>query len=105
MFFSSFFGNGIGDNSFRERRGNILVVKTLTAHYKDPLLSSWQHTGPNGRVQLGLLAQALDSNGLCECVCASVCELKVAAVPFGPVPDTLRVNKSNQCPHACYQPT
>ncbi|CAB1434621.1 unnamed protein product [Pleuronectes platessa] len=30
---------------------------------------------------------------------------RVAAVPFGPVPDTLRVNKSNQCPRPRYQPT
>lgn len=68
-----FFWNGIGDKSFRERGGNILVVKTLTAHYKDLLLSSWQHIGPNGRVQLGLLAQALDSNGRAqECVCVCV---------------------------------
>lgn len=107
--FFRFCWNGIADNGFRERPGNILVIKTLTALYKDLLLSSWQHIGPNGRVQLGLLAQALDSNRLCACACVCVCvsvrELTVAVVPFGPVPDTLRVNKSNQCPHACYQPT
>ena len=101
-----FFWNGIGDNSFTERRGGILAVQTLTARYKDLLLSSWQHIGPDGRVQLGLLARALDSNAaLRMCVCVCVCEQTVAVVPFGPVPDTLRVNKSNQCPHACYQPT